>query len=100
MKILDMQQNKYWAHKDLKGRDSWYMLEQVGYQFEHAGENLAFGYTSPWRVFEEWQKSPEHDAQMLTPDYEHMGLGIDCDNYKNGVQESCVVVLHLGRQLL
>lgn len=100
MKIIDMQQNKYWTHKDPKGRDSWYMLEQVGYQFEQAGENLSFGYTSPWRVFEEWQKSPEHNVQMLMPAYEHMGLAIDCTSYSNGPEGTCVVVLHLGRQLL
>ncbi len=100
LKISDMKQQNYWTHKDPQGRDSWYLLEQLGYHYEKAGENLSFGYTTEWRIFEEWTESPEHNAQLLTPDYEHMGMAADCSTYARGTEETCIVVLHLGKQLL
>lgn len=99
-KLFDMKENKYWTHRDPQGREPWYLLEENGYHFEKAGENLSFGYTTEWRVFEEWLKSPEHKAQLDSTEYEHMGLAVDCSSYANGLQETCIVVLHLGRQLL
>lgn len=99
-KLSDMQQNHYWTHKDAQGRESWYLFEQIGYHFEKAGENLSFGYTTEWKVFEEWQASPEHNAQMLDPEYEHMGLAADCSSYAQGSKKTCIVVLHLGKQKL
>jgi uncharacterized protein YkwD len=95
-----MKENKYWTHRDPQGREPWYLLEENGYHFEKAGENLSFGYTTEWRVFEEWLKSPEHKAQLDATEYEHMGLAVDCSSYANGLQDTCIVVLHLGRQLL
>mgnify|MGYP006265725343 CR=1 FL=1 len=100
LKLLDMQQNHYWTHKDPQGKESWYLFEQVGYHYEKAGENLSFGYTTEWKIFEEWRKSPEHNAQMLDPKYEHMGLAADCSTYAQGSQKTCIVVLHLGKQKL
>lgn len=99
-KLRDMQNNKYWAHRDPQGRESWYFLEENGYHFEKAGENLSFGNNTEWKIFDEWSKSPEHNAQLLTPEYEHMGLAADCNSYQTGGLHSCVVVLHLGKQLL
>lgn len=99
-KLQDMRERKYWTHKDPQGRESWYLFEQVGYHYEKAGENLSFGYTTEWKVFDEWTKSPEHNAQLLTPEYEHMGLAIDCETYQRGSEKTCIVVLHFGKQLL
>lgn len=99
-KLSDMQQNHYWTHKDTQGRESWYLFEQIGYHFEKAGENLSFGYTTEWKVFEEWKASPVHNAQMLEPEYEHMGLAADCSSYAQGSKKTCIVVLHLGKQKL
>lgn len=100
LKLADMQQNKYWTHKDKEGRESWYLFEQVGYHFEKAGENLSFGHTTEWKIFEEWRKSPEHNAQMLELEYEHMGLAADCTSYAQASKKTCVVVLHLAKQKL
>jgi uncharacterized protein YkwD len=100
LKLLDMQHNQYWTHIDKEGRESWYLLEQVGYHFEKAGENLSFGYTTEWSIFTEWQKSPEHNAQMLKPEYEHMGLAADCHTYAQASKKTCIVVLHFGKQKL
>jgi uncharacterized protein YkwD len=99
-KLLDMKERRYWTHLDPEGREPWYLFERNGYNYELAGENLSFGYTTEWRIFDEWTKSPEHNTQLLMPEYEHMGLAADCSSYANGAQDTCVVVLHLGKQLL
>ncbi len=99
-KLYDMQQNNYWTHYDPQGREPWYLFVENGYHYELAGENLSFGYTTEWKVFSEWQKSPEHNAQLLEPRYEHMGIATDCTSYHIGESTTCIVVLHLGKQLL
>jgi uncharacterized protein YkwD len=100
LKLNDMKENHYWTHKDPQGRESWYLLEQLGYHYEKAGENLSFGYVTEWKVFDEWTKSPAHNAQLLEPDYEHMGLAVDCESYAQNTKKTCIVVLHLGKQQL
>ena len=99
-KLSDMQERKYWRHTDPQGRNSWYLFEQMGYRYAAAGENLSFGSTTAWQVFSAWQASPEHNAELLNPAYEDMGLAVDCTHYSTPHQESCAVVLHLGRLLL
>ena len=75
-------------------------MEQLGYHFEKAGENLSFGYVTEWKVFDEWTKSPAHNTQLLDPEYEHMGLAVDCESYAQNTKNTCIVVLHLGRKKL
>jgi uncharacterized protein YkwD len=43
------------------------------------GENLAAGYRSPARTVEQWQHSPLHDANLLEPDFEAIGVGLEAD---------------------
>lgn len=48
----------------------------AGYRFFKVGENLAAGHLSPQQVLDAWQASPEHRANLLDPDWEHIGIGI------------------------
>jgi uncharacterized protein YkwD len=48
----------------------------AGYHFWKVGENLAAGYASPLEVFQAWQDSPEHQANLLDPDWREVGIGI------------------------
>lgn len=53
---------------------------QEGYPAEYAvGENIAYGYGSVERTFEGWVNSPSHNANLLNPDWQVMGLGYDPD---------------------
>lgn len=96
-KLADMIKNKYWQHTDEQQIGPWYFFTQAEYQFALAGENLAFSATSPWQVFTDWQQSPAHNEQLLTPDYKDFGLAIDCQTYQSYYQTGCLVVLHLGK---
>lgn len=50
-------------------------VTQEGYQWKTVGENLAAGQTSPEEVFKAWMKSPGHRANIVNPNYTHMGVG-------------------------
>jgi uncharacterized protein YkwD len=40
-----------------------------------AGENIAKGFNNPQAVFSAWMNSSGHRANILSPNYTHMGLG-------------------------
>ena len=40
------------------------------------GENIAYGQTSAWEVFEAWKNSPGHLGNMLDPDYKTFGAAV------------------------
>lgn len=98
LKLADMIENNYYRHEDQTNVQSWYLLEQVGYPYQTAGENLAFGATSAWQVFSDWQQSPTHNTQLLNPNYENMGLAVDCHTFAPQTANACMVVLHLAQQ--
>lgn len=96
LKISDMVKNKYYRHEDVQNIQSWYLLKQVGYTYQSAGENLSFSYNTPWQVFNAWLESPAHNEQLLTPEYRDMGLAIDCETLAKHASGGCMVVLHVG----
>jgi len=48
------------------------------------GENIAAGYTTAEAVFEAWRTSPGHNANMLTPEF--LAIGIGLANVEGGLQ--------------
>jgi hypothetical protein len=44
------------------------------------GENIAYGYTDSEAVMAGWMNSPGHRQNILTPNYESIGIGVVCDN--------------------
>ncbi len=44
LKAEDMANRGYFAHNSPDGKTPWYWLEQVGYKYTHAGENLAVNF--------------------------------------------------------
>jgi uncharacterized protein YkwD len=50
-------------------------LAAVGYAWQAAGENLAFGQHSAAEVVAGWMQSPAHRANMLAPHFTQIGTG-------------------------
>ncbi len=92
LKANDMDSNHYFSHQDNNQLQSWHTIKTVGYEFKTAGENLASGLNTPWKVFDSWKKSKKHNEQLLNNSYQDMGLGVNCSNQNS----NCTVVLHLG----
>lgn len=95
-KLTDMVEKNYFRHADNNNNESWYLFQTAGYQYKLAGENLSSGHNTPWQVFSAWQRSNDHNQQMLKQEYIDMGLATDCEVYEIRNKPACIVVLHLG----
>jgi hypothetical protein len=82
MKANDMATNGYFAHVSPDGKTPWYWIEQVGYNFEYAGENLAINFTDSQDVTNAWMASPTHRANIVKGQYTEIGTGVATGMYQ------------------
>ncbi len=82
LKAKDMAENSYFAHTSPKGKTPWYWLEQVGYRYDYAGENLAINFSDSKDVTEAWMDSPTHRANIVKSSYTEVGTGIATGVYE------------------
>ena len=88
IKACDMRDNNYFSHSDLNGNKSWHLIIENGFNYLHAGENLARDYYSAEQVVIAWKNSPKHAEVMFHSGYDKIGVSI-CGKY---------TVAHLGVQ--
>jgi len=87
--------NDYWAHNAPDGTTPWYFIDNSGYLYTVAGENLAYGFDTSSGTVSGWMASPGHKANILHTKYEDVGFGIaDGSNFQGG--PNTVVVAHYG----
>ncbi|MBU2158962.1 CAP domain-containing protein [Patescibacteria group bacterium] len=82
LKANDMAEKGYFSHVDPLGRAPWYWLDQVGYSYTYAGENLAVDFKDSEDVEEAWMNSPTHRANIVKPQYTRIGIGTAEGEYK------------------
>lgn len=82
MKATDMATKGYFAHTSPEGKTPWYWLEQAGYKYQYAGENLAINFSDSKDVTNAWMKSFTHRANIVKGNYTEIGTGI-----ANGIYE-------------
>ncbi|HWB39590.1 MAG TPA: CAP domain-containing protein [Candidatus Saccharimonadales bacterium] len=75
-KANDMVANNYWAHNSPSGQTPWSFITATGYQYQSAGENLAYGFASAGDAVAGWMNSTEHRANILDADYQNVGFGV------------------------
>lgn len=73
-KANDMAAKGYFAHTSPDGLDSWHWFKQAGYNFQHAGENLAVDFSDSADVERAWMNSPTHRANILNGKYTEIGI--------------------------
>lgn len=71
----DMATKGYFAHVSPEGKDPWYWLNQVGYDYSYAGENLAVNFSDSREVETAWMASPTHRANIEKSQYTKVGFG-------------------------
>jgi uncharacterized protein YkwD len=76
------------AHHNMGDGEPDQRLQQLGY-YGAWGENVAVGQTTPQQVVQEWMNSPTHRANILNPNYHHLGVsyGTTSDGYAFWTQE-------------
>lgn len=82
LKAEDMASKGYFAHTSPEGNSPWYWVRLVGYDYTHAGENLAVNFKNSEDVTRAWMNSPTHRDNIVRPVYTDMGTGIARGVYK------------------
>lgn len=75
-KAQDMLNNNYFAHTSPDGITPWHWLDEVGYKYRAAGENLAKDFTESEFVHQAWMNSPSHKANILKNNYQEIGIAV------------------------
>jgi hypothetical protein len=82
LKANDMATRGYFAHTSPDGKTPWYWLEQVGYHYSAAGENLAVNFFESSDVAQAWMNSPTHRDNIVKKDYKEIGIAVASGIYE------------------
>ena len=94
MKADDMAAKGYFAHNTPDGKTPWYWIEQAGYEYEYAGENLAVNFENSEDVQTAWMNSRGHFLNIMNPKYTEIGIATSTGIYKG--QTAIFVVQMFG----
>ena len=76
----DMNDQGYFSHDSLDGRDFVERIDDAGYDGSARGENIARGQRSPEQVMESWMDSDGHRRNILAEGSNEIGVGF-IDNH-------------------
>lgn len=94
-KALDMAERNYWSHDTPDGEPPWIFIEETGYSYMKAGENLAYGFMTSRQTVNGWMNSPSHRDNLLDPAFSEVGFGfVNALNYQSSDEETIVVALY------
>lgn len=66
----------YFSHTRPDGSSCFTALDEVGYSYRTAGENIAYGQKTAAEVMNAWMNSEGHRANILGQNYTHIGVGV------------------------
>lgn len=93
-KAQNMCTEDYWAHTAPSGLTPWSFIDNSGYQYVSAAENLAEGYSSDTRTVTAWMDSPGHRKNILNGKFADFGAGyITCELQG---KQTTIIVTHFG----
>ena len=96
-KAEHMAKNQYFSHNLPDGTAPWQFIQNSGYEYLEAGENLAITNQSDSQVVTGWMNSLSHKENLLNKNFADIGIGIayfgDYTNYKN----TYVIVAFYGK---
>lgn len=90
-----MLENNCWSHYCPDGVAPWEYIEDEGYLYIVAGENLAEGFFDVDVMMQAWLNSPTHAENILRAEYEDIGIGIVTGNFQ-GSSNNIIVAIHFG----
>ncbi|AFZ03544.1 CAP domain-containing protein [Calothrix sp. PCC 6303] len=71
----DMAEKDYFNHTGSDGSRVSDRIYNAGYHYSLASENIAAGQYSPEEVVQAWMDSPTHRANIMSADYQEIGVG-------------------------
>ena len=84
-----MNKNKFFEHKDPRGKRVQQRAADAGYNWGFIGENIAWGQTSIKQVMKDWIASTSHCNLLMDGDFNEVGI------YKSGKYW----VINFGRRM-
>jgi uncharacterized YkwD family protein/spore coat assembly protein SafA len=75
IKSQDMRDLQYFSHTSPTYGSPFDMMEDFGFRYHSAGENIAMGQSSPQAVMNAWINSSGHRANILSRAYTQIGVG-------------------------
>lgn len=96
-KAQHMIDNGYWAHDAPDGTSPWYFINNAGYYYSKAGENLLYGSYDEQGAVNGWMNSEGHKANIVGP-YTETGICVINDAKFQELKSTNVVVQHFGTQ--
>lgn len=97
LKVGDMAEKGYFNHIGPDGRSFVGWLNEAGYSFRFAGENLAINFNDAKEVVSAWADSPSHRANILNKNFTEVGAAA-ADGYYLG-QPATFVVQFFGQPM-
>jgi len=92
-KAENMLEVGYWAHNAPDGTLPWRWIEDEGYAYSYAGENLARGFNTTEGIMDAWLESPSHRANVLNENYTEVGFAA-VNGVMNGERTTLVVAMY------
>jgi uncharacterized protein YkwD len=71
----DMAEREFFAHDNPSGESPFVRMEQVGYAFSTAGENIAGGNADAVATVDQWMQSDPHCSNIMNPGFRDIGVG-------------------------
>jgi hypothetical protein len=94
-KAQDMVDRDYWSHETPDGEQPWIFIDAQGYNYQKAGENLAYGFSTSNETITGWMNSPSHKANMLDVTFSEVGFGFaNSANFVDTGEETVVVAMY------
>lgn len=98
-KSKDMLNRNYFEHYAYN-LTPWDFINNSGYKYLYAGENLAMDFETSEGMVGAWMKSPLHRKNILSEDFEDIGIGVVKGIYvENGQEKETTIVSNMfGRK--
>lgn len=93
-KADDMADRQYFSHRSPDGKTITSWIDEQGYDYAVAGENLAMGFHTAEDVVAAWTKSTTHYANLIDRDFQDVGVGVVSGTY-DGIP-TIYVAQHFG----
>jgi uncharacterized protein YkwD len=96
-KANDMVARNYWSHNTPDGQEPWVFIDNAGYKYLKAGENLAYGFATSNDTVSGWMNSPSHRENLLDSAFSEVGFGYANSSNFNSAGNQTVVVAMYGK---
>ncbi|MBQ6207075.1 MAG: serine protease [Oscillospiraceae bacterium] len=80
-KSQDMRDKGYFSHESPTYGSPFQMMKSFGISYRTAGENIAYGYSTPEKAVQAWMNSEGHRANILNSSYTRLGVGYVADGH-------------------